>query len=609
MKAKFLAGSALCFVLATSVGNFVGAQGDPAVVRQDVEFLASEKLAGRMTGSEGEKLAAAHLIAELERLGAVPLPGLESMRHEFEFGTGARAAETGNVLAVKAEGWTTPTLTQGVDFDPLGFTENGTVEGPVVFVGYGLKLAEDEGVPYNSYHGLDVRGKVVLALRYAPEDADQELRQTLMAAASLRRKAETAKEAGAAGLILLTGPNSPNAGDLIGPRADGGRSPGIPVISISGAVGRDLFRLAGKDLAATQKEMDSDNPHVTGFALEGVDVSISTNVVRERRKAHNVVAMFPPTTGAEAPLEAVMVGAHYDHLGRGDAGSMARSGESGMIHYGADDNASGTSAVLDIARHVAAAKERRRPVIVAFWSGEEIGLIGSTAFMKSPPVGDHKIVAYLNFDMVGRVREDQLVIQGTGSSPVWRPLIERRNVMAGFDLVVQDDPYVPTDSQATYLAGVPSLQFYSGNHEDYHRPSDTAEKINIDGVTAVASLGAAMALELTNAVAAPEYIKVERQRLFARGSGDGLRAFTGTIPDYASDVEGLKIAGVVPGGPAEKAGMLAGDVIVQFGAVPITSIYDYTSALESAKVGQPIAVGVKRGDQHTTLSLVPTARK
>ena len=311
--------------------------------------------------------------------------------------------------------------------------------------------------------------------------------------------------------------------------------------------------------------------------------------------------------------EYVLIGAHYDHLGRGGTNSLDRSGEEGKIHPGADDNASGVAWVMELAGALAHdraehAEKFKRGLIFACWSGEEIGLIGSAAFAEHPPISLGKIVGYLNADMVGRLRDNKLTIQGVGSSHVWRRMLEKRNVAAGFNLNLQDDPYLPTDVTSFYVKNIPVLSFFTGAHEDYHRPTDTADKINYDGLERVTQFSDKIITDLAQTNERPDLAKVERKGPIA-GGRETLRAYLGTIPDYTTDVKGVKLSGVRGGSPAEKGGVKGDDVIVEFAGQKITNIYDYTYALDAVKIGQPVTMIVERNGQRVTLRVTPEARK
>ncbi|MGE0864719.1 MAG: M28 family peptidase, partial [Vicinamibacterales bacterium] len=353
---------------------------------------------------------------------------------------------------------------------------------------------------------------------------------------------------------------------------------------------------------------DSGNPHIAGFAIPGITVTLKANVIRQQQTGNNVVAYLPataPVTGVNKPW--VAVGAHYDHLGRGTTGgSLAGKDEANQVHHGADDNASGTATVLAIAEAFSK-QPRKRHLLVAFWSGEELGLLGSNAFVTKPPVALDALAGYLNFDMVGRVADNKLTVQATGTSTMWPRLLEQANVAAGFDLVLQEDPYQPTDVGSFNTAGVACLTFFTGAHQEYHKPSDTAEKINYEDLVRVGELAGGVVRRLMDSPEAPLFTKVEQKT--ETGGRAGLRLFTGTIPDYASEVKGLLLGGVIGGGPAEQAGLAKGDVIIEIAGQSITNIYDYTFALELLKIGQPAKVIYMRGSEKRETSLTPAARK
>ncbi|MBL8136777.1 MAG: M20/M25/M40 family metallo-hydrolase [Acidobacteria bacterium] len=572
--------------------------------RADVTVLASDRLAGRQAGSEGAKLAADHLVAELKKMGAQPLPGQKDFRLPFSFTAGVK--DGGTTLAVASTAFRAT-----ADVQALSFSDNAEASGEVVFAGYGLVVPDSQNFGYDSYATLDVKDKVVVVFRYFPEDADQKTRQILSRYADLRYKAMQARQRGAKALLVVTGPRSPNAGQTIPMSFDTALAgSGIVAASVSDAAAKALFAgVRDKTLEEIQKSFDSGNPHTAGFALPGVTATVKTAVVREKQEGFNVVGYLPATARIALPKPWVALGAHYDHLGRGSHGnSLATKEDAGKIHYGADDNASGTAAVLAAGRELAKKRTRSRHVMLGFWSAEEIGLIGSNAFVTTPPVPNDQLAGYFNFDMVGRMQDNKLTVQAVGSSPGWRPLIERANVAAGFDLVLQDDPYQPTDVASFNQASVPSLAFFTGTHIDYHKPSDTADKINYEDLDRVVDFAVALASRVGDQPDTLAFAKVEQAQQSGGGRA-GVRIFTGTIPDYATDVKGLLLGGVIGGGPAEQAGLQKGDVIVQIGEQTIANIYDYTYALEALKVNVAVKLVYMRGTERRETTLTPSARK
>ena len=589
--------------LVVSLASSPSAQTLATTTKAYVDFLASDKLEGREAGSPGEQAAADYLAAQLTRIGARPLPGRTDLFMPFEFTAGSR--DGGSRLTLGGRSF------DGTQVRALSFSDDAEVTGPVVFAGYGIVVPEAQNFGYDSYATLDVKDKVVVVLRYFPEDADQQTRAILARYSDLRYKAMAARQRGARALLVVTGPRSPNAGELVPMTSDTAiAGSGIPAASVSGPVADALFA-SGRSLRDAQEELDSGNPHAAGFDLAGVTATLKTAVVRERKTARNVHAYLPAATPAAAADKPwLVIGAHYDHLGHGDRGtSLAGRDEVGGIHHGADDNASGTAAVLAIADALAkSAQPRRRHVLVALWSAEEIGLVGSSAFVTTPPVPLAQIAAYVNFDMVGRMQDNKLIVQASGSSPVWGRLLERANVAAGFDLVVQPDPYLPTDSATFNQSGIVTLNFTTGAHADYHKPSDTSDKIAFEDLDRIVVMATSVLRSVADTEEAPLFTKVD-QPASRGGTVAGLRVTTGTIPDYATEVKGLLLGGVTGGGPAEQAGLMKGDVVIEIAGQGIANIYDYTYALELLKVNQPVKVVYLRNGERRETMLTPAARR
>jgi Zn-dependent M28 family amino/carboxypeptidase len=600
-------------LLAASVTATPAQVATASRTRAHVETLASDKFGGREAGSEGERLAADYIVSQLTRIGARPLLGRNDMFQPFEFTAGSR--DDGSAISIShdtspADGSIRSGTASGIpnEVRALSFSDDATVAGDVVFAGYGIVVPEAQNFGYDSYAGLDVKDKIVLVLRYFPEDADAQTKAILARYSELRYKAMAARQRGARAMLVVTGPRSPNAGELVPMTFDTAiAGSGLPAASITGNAAQRI--LAPRQLADIQKELDTGNPHVSGFPVDRVRVTLRTRIVREKKTGRNVVAYLPATSpSASVAKPWIVIGAHYDHLGLGIGGnSLATRDEAGRPHLGADDNASGTAAVLSLAETLTMQTTRRRNVLIALWSAEEIGLIGSSMFVSSPPVPLDQIAAYINFDMVGRMKDNKLAAQATGTSPSWTSLLERANVRAGFDVAVQPDPYQPTDVASFNGAGIPSLNFTTGAHVDYHKPSDTADKINYEDLDRIVDLAAGMTRQLMDADQPPQFTKVEQSS--QTPSRTGLRVFTGTVPDYTADVKGLLLGGVIGGGPAENAGLQKGDIIVEIAGQSIANIYDYTYALELLKIDQPVKVVYMRAGKRIETTLTPTVRR
>jgi hypothetical protein len=576
--------------------------------RDHVQTLASERFGGREAGSEGERLAGDYIAAQLGRFGAKPLPGKSDMFEPFQFTAGARDGGSRVSVRYLPSGGAATGIEAAAR--ALAFSDDAEVTADVVFVGYGIVVPDSQNFGYDSYATLDVKDKIVVVLRYFPEDADKDTKAILARYSDLRYKAMQARQHGAKAMLVVTGPRSPNAGEMVPMTYDTAiAGSGIPAASIDGRTADWLFKSSTKTLADAQKELDTGNPHVAGFELPNTSVAMKTAVQRVTHTARNVVGYLPatsPTTGQQKPW--IVVGAHYDHLGRGEGGnSLASKDDAGKPHLGADDNASGTATVIALADALSKMPMRTRNVVFALWSAEELGLVGSAEFANKPPVPIDQIDAYINFDMVGRMQENKLTAQATGTSPSWPSILERANVAAGFDLTLQEDPYQPTDVASFNGAGVPSLSFTTGAHADYHKPSDTADKIDYTDLDRVADFATSIVRRLMDTADPLQFVKVEQSQQSA--SRTGVRVFTGTIPDYASNAKGLLLSGVIGGGPAEQAGLQKGDVVVEIAGQSIANIYDYTYALDLLKIGEPVKVVYMRGTDRRETQLTPSARK
>ena len=589
----------------TDAGSTLRIEGDEIAVGREssggwqivAEAILADPADARLT-------ATGNVVLTVSSQGEPVVPGSQAVTPPDPPAPPAPPAPPGGTSAVAPP--SPPAVPEAPAVRALSFSESGTVEGPLVFAGYGLTLPETDDFGYDSYATLDVTDKIVVVLRYFPEDTEGELRATLARYAGLRYKATAARERGAKGLIVVTGPRSPNAGALVPLRFDTAVSDSdIVAATVNGALGAAIVESAGRPLEEVQASFDTANPHVAGFDLP-LEATLDVRVERREATAHNVIGYLPPTREPAAEAPYVLLGAHYDHLGYGRGGdSLARGDEAGQIHNGADDNASGVAVVLAAGARLAAA-ERNRGVILALWSGEELGLLGSADFVEQAPVPMDDVAAYLNFDMVGRLRNNALTLQAIGSSSVWTDLVTELNERTGFDLSLVADPYLPTDVRSLNAAEVPSLNFFTGTHEDYHRPTDDAHTLNYEGLDRIVDLAAAVAVDLLARPDAPDFIRVREVQ--QRSGGATMRIFTGTIPDYSQDAEGLAISGVVGGGPAEEAGLEGGDVIVGLAGRTVANIYDYMYALDLLRVDQPAEVVVMRDGERIVLEIVPRVR-
>ncbi|MGV3660644.1 MAG: M28 family peptidase [Prosthecobacter sp.] len=592
-------------------------------IKQHITYLASDELGGRLTGTEGEKLATQYVADAFKQVGLAPFGDENTYFDNFDFTAGVALGE-GNELTLSGEA-----LKVELDWKPLSFSQNGKVEpAGIVFAGYGIETPEEATdshgkklETYSSYAHLDVKDKWVLVLRYMPEGVSQERRNELSRYSSLRYKALTARQKGARGLIVVSGPNSKVVQQLAPLSFDASlATSGIAAISITDAVGDKLLASAGKKLKELQDKLD------TGDLMGGIDckdLKLGANIViqQEKKRGRNVLGVLPFGAEPDPHVPPLVVCAHIDHLGStGGSNSRAKGDEANKIHHGADDNASGTAGVMEIAQWLADLKKQgkldlKRDVLFAAWSGEELGLLGSNHFVEAYAKmikGDANakltgmFAACLNMDMIGRFQKS-LVLQGLGSSSLWAKEIEKRNAPIGLPITTQNDAHLPTDSTAFYLRGIPSLNAFTGSHADYHMPSDTADKIDYPNAAKITKLMGLIARGIATTAPAPDYIAMEAPK--NQGVRTGLRAYMGTIPDYAQgDTKGVKLSGVSPVGPAAKAGVKAGDIIIKLAGKDITNIYDYTYVMGDLKIGKETTITVQREGKEVELKVTPGSR-
>jgi Tol biopolymer transport system component len=592
------------------------AQIRPEDLRLHVSYLADKALGGRLTGTAGERLATAYVARVFESLGLEPAGVDGSYFQPYEFTAGVSLGEGNRLVLRDANGSHAHPVDQ--EWRPLAFSGQGPVEaGEVVFAGYGIVAPASDRFPaYDAYTGLDVKGRWVMVLRYMPEDISPEHRQHLSNYTGLRYKAMLARDKGARGLIVVSGPNAQVQEQLVKLTFDAALAgTSMAAISANDALADALLAGSGRSLKALQDALDGGEP-VPGFVLPGVTLEAVVDLHQEHRTSRNVLARLPAKEGKAAPM--LVVGAHVDHIGNGvGLGSLADKDEQGMVHPGADDNASGVAGMLEIAQYLADQQARgrlglKRDVLFAAWTGEELGLLGSGHFVKQltgsgRPELSEQVAAYLNLDMIGRL-DKKLYLQGMGSSSVWAGEVERRNVPVGLPVLPQKDSYLPTDATSFYLEGVPVLSAFTGAHADYNTPRDTAERVNYEGAARVARLMGLLARGVATADASPDYIAMEKPA--ATASRANLRAYLGTIPEYGEiDITGVKLNGVAKGGPADKGGLRAGDIIVALAGRRIENIYDYTYALNAVKVGQPVVITVQRDGRALKLEVIPGSRE
>ena len=573
----------------------------PSRYLEHVKYLASDEMKGRASGSPELEKAGDYIASQFRLWGLRPMGDNNSYFQSFEITTGAQAGSK-NELSVNGTN-----LRINEDFVPITFSNTAEFDGPVVFAGYGITAPE---LHYDDYQGIDATGKIVVVLRHEPQEMDPKSPfdgTNFTRHASFVNKAINAKQHGARGIIFITDLNHED--EEVGRATRAGETDdfGIPSFHAKRETVLKLLNDAGKNLAAIQKKIDMDlQPQ--SFDLPAARAHVATDIVRTRKTVRNVVAAV---TGSDSTLqnEWVIVGAHYDHLGLGEHSSLAPS-LIGQIHHGADDNASGTAGVLEIARLAASNKrEWKRSVLFITFAGEELGLLGSSYFANHPTIPLRNTMAMINMDMIGRLNNDRLFVGGVGTSPEFKSWLEDLNKSVHLQLDYSDSGYGASDHMSFNAKKIPVLFFFSGLHTDYHKPSDTADKINANGAIKVLSLVYLMLDKIATEVGRLEYTEVQEPRQATAGSGGGYGPYFGSVPDFRDDLKGVLFADVQNNSPAGKAGLKPGDLMVEFDGKPIQNLYDFTYALRSKKPGDMVVVVVKRNGQDINADVTLEARR
>ena len=665
---RAIVGVVVALLALASIGSVRAVDAESAAASEKrltdaIRFLAADELEGRGVGTKGIDKAAEYIAEQFAAIGLKTQLFDGTPYQAFKMVDRTEPGEQ-NQLALKRPADEAIELRVTTDFTPLSLGGSAKLDVPLVFAGYGI-TGKDEG--YDDYTGIDVEGKAVIVLRHEPQ---QDNPHSAFAGtqnsplAPLWRKVSNAYEHGAAAVIFCTDEieirktvstrieqlqkavdalaeaqaqfrkiDKPSLGqvdvyrrevDKLGeevslqskkladeidplhrfqvPGHDGEGSR-IPVVHCRRAALDKMLRAAlNTDLAALERDIDKGpTPHsreIPGWRLTG-----EVSVKRREVEVKNVVAVLE----GEGPLadESIVIGAHYDHLGMGGGGSFSFGNKE--VHNGADDNGSGTAVLVEVARMLANRQKKlpRRVVFIAF-TGEERGLIGSARYCRQPLFPLDKTVAMLNMDMVGRLKDDKLIIQGVDTAEQFAAIVDRVNEKLGFTITNKTGGFGPSDHSSFYSHKIPVMHFFTGLHSDYHRPSDDVEKINVPGMRRVAELVAGVTIALAEAVARPTYVATgSAQRSGGEPTSD--RPYFGSIPDFGQEQPGYLISGASKDSPADKAGLKAGDVIVKFGESKIGSLEDFDSALRKYKAGDKVPVAVKRGSDEVTLEVTLAA--
>jgi hypothetical protein len=571
-----------------SVVLLFACSGDPNVtteeLQQHVIYLSSDSLKGRMTGTDGDSLAAEYIKNELASAGLKPLSGDGLQR--FKITRGMSPGDANSLVAG------TSSFKCEEDFMPMSFSSNGKLEAEIIFAGYGFNIDSDS-LKWNDYKGIDVKGKWVMILRADPETDNTT--SLFIPYSSDRDKALMAKDMGASGILFVSGAAF-DSRDSFETLNSGDFSVDIPAFRIKRAVADNILLKTGKSIAALENSLNKTrkpNSFVTNVTISG-----EAEIIREKVSTRNV-AMILPGEDEKLKDEYIIIGAHFDHLGMGGPGSSSRAIDTIAPHHGADDNSSGVAMMIELAERFAATKgSHKRSIVCVAFSGEELGLLGSKYFAENPGIDLAKVNVMINLDMVGRLQEtNKLQIGGAGTAEGFKELIYSANDTSIIKLALSEEGYGPSDHSSFYGKDIPVLFYSSGAHLDYHTPFDTYDKLNYQGMVDISS----MVFNTASMLATSDTRLIFKEAGPKTDTGRAMRrkgVTLGIMPDFAGNIKnGLRADFVTPGKPAAIGGMKKGDIITVINGKKVNNIQDYMFRMGQLKHGETINVEVLRDDK------------
>ncbi len=553
---------------------------------QIVDFLASDSLKGRLPGTPYDKVSAKYIGDQFESFGLKSLTenGYQTMDIIIEQKPGLKNSLSINGNEQKYD----------VNFSTLPFSSTGNLDATIVFVGFGFKI-NNEKLLWNDYQAVDVTNKWVLILRGDPEP--DSLQSVFINQSSDRNKTLIAKDMGAKGVILVSG-NAYDPNDKLASMSEKSYDIGIPVIQVKRDVANSI--LNGQSTIEELEKFLIKDRHPHSLELQ-TKITASTDVINETKTTQNVIAKLE---GSDPKLknEVIVIGAHFDHLGMGGKNSSSRRPDTIAVHNGADDNASGVAAMIELAQKLASKhKKIKRSIVFVAFAAEEMGLIGSQKFVESNLVPNESIVAMINIDMIDRMNKKELNIYGTKTSTESETILKSLNADSALTLGFYPEGYGPSDYSSFYNKNIPVFGFMTYLHLDYHTPFDDVDKINFDGMVLATNYIYSLAFELSNRPKRLIFQEAGPKTKPTR-SGRGFKVRLGIIPDVSGSTNnGLKAIGVTENNPAYKAGMKSGDIITAINGKPVKNIQDYMFRLSELKAGMSVSVEIKRGEQKLVL--------
>ncbi len=553
-------------------------------LEEHVRYLASDELVGRGNGSPGLEDAALYIRKSFQVLGLEPAGEGGTYLQAFRVTTGQELGRHTEALLRTPDG--VRTLEYGRDFEPLSLSASGEVDSPLIFAGYGVTAPEHD---YDDYASVDVRGRIVLLLRYAPDAfGEQGWHATFV------RKAQNAASHGALAVLVVNGPRHHREDKIVPFSLDvgAGETAPIPTVHLKREYADALLRASGRGLLELQSGIDQTlTPR--SFPIDGVKMALTVDVRRATVTVANVLGYLPASGAGSRRREHIVIGAHYDHLGLGESGSRDRRSR-GLVHNGADDNASGVAGILELARVFSLEANRPRGILFAAFAGEELGLKGSYYYTSHPAFPLKDAVAMINLDMIGRLRHNLLYLGGIDRLPQLQGWIERRLEEEGLALSGRFSADEASDHAPFIRAGVPSLFFFTGLHGDYHKPTDDLQFINVEGMERVLRASYRVSSDLLNGQERPSLVAVEPGVESFRKTA---AAYFGIGVDTRFDGEGVRFAFVALDGPAALAGLEAGDVLLELDGRAIGSSDRASSIIRQRRPGETVNAKIRRKDR------------
>ncbi len=558
---------------------------------KSISYLASDELAGRKPGTKGDTLAAEFIRDHFQKSGA-KLLFLDGFQ-EFEVTTGVHAGENNKLVCRDFS------AIPKQDFIPVGFSANASLKAPVAFAGYGLSFSNDT-LKWDDYQGIEVKGKWAIIMRGDPMPGSND--SPFIPFSSERDKVLAAKDNGAKGVIFVDGASTAKTDEMREMNFDKSiTDAGIPVLQAKRFVIDQIIAPSGKTVTEIEKQT-IENFEPQSFECKS-PVEGQAEVLRDELTTFNVGAWIE---GSDEKLknEYIVVGAHYDHLGMGGYGSGSRMPDTNAVHNGADDNASGVAAVMELAEQIGSLDTKPdRSIIFLAFGAEEMGLLGSKYFIEHLPVPADQIKAMINMDMIGRLKRDNMRISigGTGTAQESKEILEQLLKNSELSAGMSPEGFGPSDHAAFYGENIPVFFISTGAHSDYHTPMDDVEFIDADGAELVSNFVYQLLDTLSDKSTRLTFQEAGPSKNKAR-HGYSFKVTFGIMPDFTAEAgEGMSVGGVRPGGPAHSAGMLKGDRIVAIDGKKVADIYEYMARLKKLKAGQIVTVDVLRNGKKEVL--------